>query len=718
MHVGNSGTLILLMLAAGCGGGDAATDPGAGTSRPQFLYSVSSSYDGKSCVLVQKVDAATGALHPVESVPTDHSVDRLARHPSGRFLYATAFDAEIAMFRLDATTGRPELFGYTPQLIEGGHPTDIRMHASGRFVYALFERFNAPTYLHAFAVDENSGMLERRGNPVTVGPVAFAFDRSGRYLHTFAAGLRATLRVEGDGTLTDIWSVSDYTHRADAVQACRTRDQLYSVSGATGELRTYRIDASGQFEQVGASLQVTPPSFYARSSLVLDPTDRFAYVGQRDRLVMLRLDATTGAPTLVDTRGAWELTRSLAVDDTGTFLYTGGDWNGTTLFPPGISGSDIDFHIGAYRIDRSQGLLEWVGCSRVGQTLTDLAVGVGAPAVATYPQRLYVANRGSDDISMFELAADGSLRSRGQVVVGSEPVAIAAEPVRRVLYVACRGSSQVLALHAAANGDLQPVGSPVDTGAGLAALAVDPCRRILVTASTDANEVRWFTIDPATGALTPLGSMPQDQPVALAINPLGECVHVLRADGTVTSNAIGYGPQLQPSTSLATGMQARQVFVDPTGLNVYLADTVHGDVGAFRIHTYYESLTWPPYFESRVGNLTSLGATVDAGVAPTAIAAHPLGQFVFVANSGSDDVRTFRRDRATGTLVAVGTPTAAGDAPIAIALDASGRFAYVASQTTGEVRAFRVQATTGELFVLGTPAIAGSLPTGMVVLGP
>ena len=48
------------------------------------------------------------------------------------------------------------------------------------------------------------------------------------------------------------------------------------------------------------------------------------------------------------------------------------------------------------------------------------------------------------------------------------------------------------------------------------------------------------------------------------------------------------------------------------------------------------------------------------GTTPTALTVDPNGQFLYVANSGSNSVSAYSIDAATGALTAVGLPTAAG----------------------------------------------------------
>ncbi len=113
------------------------------------------------------------------------------------------------------------------------------------------------------------------------------------------------------------------------------------------------------------------------------------------------------------------------------------------------------------------------------------------------------------------------------------------------------------------------------------------------------------------------------------------------------------------------------------------------------------------------GRLTFV-AKAAAGVSPRAIAVHPTGAFVYVADEYGNDVLQYAVG-ADGVLTAMATPAvAAGNFPVAITLDAAGSHAYVVSRESGEVAQFTVEA--GALVPM-TPATvpAGSFPVAIAV---
>jgi len=113
-------------------------------------------------------------------------------------------------------------------------------------------------------------------------------------------------------------------------------------------------------------------------------------------------------------------------------------------------------------------------------------------------------------------------------------------------------------------------------------------------------------------------------------------------------------------------------------------------------------------------------SAAPAGASPLAIAAHPSGAFLYVANFFSCDLTTYATD-AAGTLQPIGEriATAAGFNPIAIAVHPSGRFAYVTTLLNNPspalVLPYGIDSATGALTRLGAGAFAGATPSAIAI---
>jgi DNA-binding beta-propeller fold protein YncE len=175
---------------------------------------------------------------------------------------------------------------------------------------------------------------------------------------------------------------------------------------------------------------------------------------------------------------------------------------------------------------------------------------------------LYVANRNSDDISAYAVAADGSLAP----VAGSPfadpssgpacacPIAVAVTPDGTRLYVANvdsteDGHADVAAYTIAADGSLTSVaGSPFMAGTGPSGIAVAPDGAHLYVTNEASRDVSAFTIA-ADGSLTVVAGSPfaaGDSPWAIAVTTTKPAVHrtltVSKSGaglGTVTSSPAG-----------------------------------------------------------------------------------------------------------------------------------------------------------------------------------
>jgi 6-phosphogluconolactonase len=119
--------------------------------------------------------------------------------------------------------------------------------------------------------------------------------------------------------------------------------------------------------------------------------------------------------------------------------------------------------------------------------------------------------------------------------------------------------------------------------------------------------------------------------------------------------------------------------------------------------------------DSGSGYLVELqGSPFPAGLGPVAIAIHPSGTFVYVANVISNDVYIYTR-KATGSLERIASPVSVGTHPFALTIIPSGRFLYVTNQDDATVSGFEIQ-STGELRpVAGSPFATGLRPRSFTI---
>jgi 6-phosphogluconolactonase (cycloisomerase 2 family) len=89
----------------------------------------------------------------------------------------------------------------------------------------------------------------------------------------------------------------------------------------------------------------------------------------------------------------------------------------------------------------------------------------------------------------------------------------------------------------------------------------------------------------------------------------------------------------------------------------------------------------------------------------------PKGTYLYVANSGSNNISAYRINLTTGALAMLGAPAPTGKTPRALAADSNGVFLYSANRDSNNISGFRISRTTGTLIPLAPATFAtGSQP--------
>jgi hypothetical protein len=114
-------------------------------------------------------------------------------------------------------------------------------------------------------------------------------------------------------------------------------------------------------------------------------------------------------------------------------------------------------------------------------------------------------------------------------------------------------------------------------------IVVDPAGKFAYIASISTDEVRAYTIDPATGALTPQQTtQAQSNPASLAMDPLGRFLYIAKRQPTFNTNLLVYrinasNGSLSFASSIRTGPGAQvgpiAVTAEPQGQFVYAIDS-------------------------------------------------------------------------------------------------------------------------------------------------
>jgi len=213
-------------------------------------------------------------------------------------------------------------------------------------------------------------------------------------------------------------------------------------------------------------------------------------------------------------------------------------------------------------------------------------------------------------------------------------------------------------------------GSPFPAGAGPAALAAADQPGLLYVANSQSNNVSGYNLDPSTGVPTPLPGSPY---------PVGDGPAWVVVDPAAGPNP--FGPRL--------------VIVSNNLSNNASVFSVAGD----------GSLSPVPGSPFPAGEAPSSAATADG---------FPL-KFAYVSNSQSNDISGYSIDNATGALTPLaGSPFPAGTLPSSIAMAANGNFVYVANAGSNSLSVDAVVQGGALMPVAGSPFPVGQSPRALL----
>ena len=268
---------------------------------------------------------------------------------------------------------------------------------------------------------------------------------------------------------------------------------LYVANNTSNDVSVYLIDyLTGTLTSAGTPI----PAGIAPTSVAVDPTGRFLYVANigDNTISAFALDPTSGlgtpvagSPYLVGNEPS-----AVQVDPSGNFLYVSNLFDGDVV---------------VLYIDPLSGALVNVPGSPFG-------TGKGPVSIAADPTGsfVYVANSASNDISEFSLnLSSGTLTpvSGSPLSSGSSPQTIAVDPTGRFLYAAntTKANSVGVFYITPTTGAINPE-STAAAGTLPVSLAIDASGKFVYVANGNSNDVSVYSVDAASGALTPVKNSP------------------------------------------------------------------------------------------------------------------------------------------------------------------------------------------------------------------
>jgi len=250
-----------------------------------------------------------------------------------------------------------------------------------------------------------------------------------------------------------------------------------------------------------------------------------------------------------------------------------------------------------------------------------------------------------------------------------------------------------------------------DTGLNPVSVAFSPSGGLLATSNVQDSSVSMFTVNDATGTLTPLGQTISGGAFAygVAFSPVGTLLATANStygcaptcdNGSVSTFQVGATGALTLASTVGAGMQPQSVTFTPNGLFLATANVYSNSVSVFGVNDMTGALT--PVVQSPATN-------ADTGTEPYSAAFSPSGGLLAVPNDGAGTVSMFLVNDMTGALTPVTQSPASnadvGASPVAVAFSPSGGLLAVANSESSALSIFQVNQTTGALTpVTQTPA--------------
>jgi len=249
-------------------------------------------------------------------------------------------------------------------------------------------------------------------------------------------------------------------------------------------------------------------------------------------------------------------------------------------------------------------------------------------------------------------------------------------------------------------------------------LVADSGRRFLYGSDFNTGMVYAYSIDAATGNLTPLSNSPYSTPffgnggplgmdpagkfVFFVADPNGDIVTFVRnsSNGTLTLSS---APVAQDTN------QPIALVVDPASKFLYAAD--HSDPSGDEISVFS--------IDGGTGGLTPVPGspfTFQANSGPWGLAISSTGKYLYAALSNASSVAALSVDSSTGAVTPLpSSPFPTNFIPEQLTLHPSGKFLYTGNVGLGSISAFSVDATSGALAPISGSPYGGVGPTTLAL---
>jgi len=641
-------------------------------------------------------------------VRTGAEPNSVATDPSGSFVFvANSGDDNLSGFSIDSDTGRLTEIAGSP-FTTGATPSSVAVSPSGTFVFVANSGDNT---VSVFSVDISTGVLsEVMNSPFATGlnPTAVTSSVGDGLIFVANTGDNTVSSFSFDPSVGELQEVTGSPFATGSGPSSITVNTTGSIAYVTNFLSStvsaFAVSNNGQLSELASSPYMTQSGPF---SATITASGSFAYVTNFNSNSVTAF-AVQGDGSLIEIIGSPFATGvqpiSIALDLGGCSAVVVNSGENS------LSEYTIDTLSGELFFDRDM-------LARAGPA--SVAMAAGTKSVEFIPTFLYSANQGSDEVSGYSIdPLDGELTelANSPFVAGDLAFEIALDPLGEFVYVPNLGDDTISVYRIEDDGNLVELaglpfgsGSPVSVGNGPESIAVDPSARFIYVNSPADNAIRGFSVDRASGALTPMSMpFPVTSPEGLRVDPSGRFLYAVSNNVNVAVFSIDTtSGELTAAGVFGVLSSGELLDISPCGGTLYVTDG--SQISAHSIDPVDGSLT------------TIAGSPFAIGFSSFDIVVDPTGTFAYVSDISGQAAILVSRDQTTGALSILDSE-GLGSSPTGVAIDISGRFAYFQNFGNDNLQEFAVlkdfnMMAFDLLELMGSPVSTADSPRDLAATG-
>ncbi len=412
---------------------------------------------------------------------------------------------------------------------------------------------------------------------------------------------------------------------------------------------------------------------------------------------------STGAPTSTTSTSATSATTTSATSSTGaggaasTTSGEGGTAGAATTGTGGAAGTAAG-QAGASTKDASP-----------DATPDAISPSTDAPLGKIF---VYVSGYGNSIVTFEFDPTSGSLTPRGSPTQVDAPSYLTwTTPARRLYALSEVAAGRVYAFSIdAATGALTPINDTSAGGAGPALVYADPSGKWVFSANYDGNTATVLPIQPTGGLGAAVDTESYEAgsfPHAATLDSTRQFAYVLlKGAGMIAQykfdGSTGKLTALTPPRIAGGGPSPRHIAMHPSLKVAYVIDEEGSSMTAFNVAANGTLASFQ--------TLTTRAAT-GGGNTTAEVMVHASGKWLYGSNRGDDNIVQYALSPTDGKMTLVGNTPSGGSRPQCFAIDPTGQFVIVANQGSDNLVLFRLDAD-GKMQRMGNPvAVTGVQPT-------